>query len=279
MARKIVISSSVGALMLFAISARADDYPGSKIVTVAKGEIVFEDKDGNSQKKPVSLSLKIFDDKGEQQDAVTGTRFLAKGNIVDVKTDYMKDPKNAKKKIEAIVEIKFVSGKVAELPKTGSNVDLKPDPNFKDKVIEFSQGDPVWQEYIKKAKVGDFAEYKSGKNPEPGRYETLEVGKDYIVVAKVDYILGKRTELRTKHMLPKAPKPGTKTFDNPFAKGGGGKKSTEELTIGDKMVKCTKTVDGKLTKWTSTEVPFDGKVKEDSPNYKYILVDFGRGEK
>jgi hypothetical protein len=277
MARMLAISSAL--ILLLAMPALAEDYPGSKIVAVAKGEIAFEDKDGNGQRKPISVSLKIFDAKGEQQDAVTGARFLAEGNIVDIKTESMKDPKNAKKKIEAIVEIKFVSGKVGELPKTGNNVDLKPDPDFKGKPIEFAQGNPVWQEYIKKAKVGDFAEYKSGKNPEPGRYETLEVGKDYALVAKVDYILGKRTELRTKHMLPKAPKPGTKTFDNPFANKNSGKKSTEELTIGDKKVNCTKIVDGKLTRWLSAEVPFDSKVKEDSPNYKYILVDFGRGEK
>ncbi|HEV3146466.1 MAG TPA: hypothetical protein VGZ47_21445 [Gemmataceae bacterium] len=265
--------------LFFAWPVWADDYQGAKIVSVSKGQVEFQDKDGKTQKLPISLSLKIFDDKGEKQDAITGTRFLLKDNIVDIKTENAKDPKNKKRMIESIVEIKFVSGMVGELPKTGKNIDLKPDPNFKDKVIEFPQGDPVWQEYIKKAKVGDFAEYKSGKDQEPGRYETLEVGKDYALVAKVDYIFGKRIEMRTKHMLPKAPKPGTKTFDNPFGKGGGGKKITEELTIGGKKVTCTKTVDGKLTKWTSTDVPFDGRVKEDSPNYKYILVDFGRGEK
>jgi len=272
MSRAIGIAAAA-ALLFLAIPTLAEDYQGVKIVSVGKGQMVFEDKDGKPTNLYFSPALKIIDDKGEQQDPITGVRFLAKDNVIDIKTMVDK-----KQKREFVVEIKFVSGKVAELPKTGAKVDLKPDPNFKGKPTEIQSGDPVWNAYIKAAKVGDFTEYKSGNDQEPGRQETLEVGKDYVVVTRVDYLFGKRIEMRTKFKLPPPPKPGTKTFDNPFAKGPTGKKTSEELTIGGKKVACTKIDDGKIQTWTSADVPFDGLVKKDSRNYKFILTDFGRGK-
>jgi len=249
-------------LLFLAVPAQAEDYPGVKIDSVAKGQITFINKDGGQEKHPISPDLKIFNDKGEEQERITGMRFLARDNVVDIKT---KRDKQAKK--EVIVEIKFVSGKVAELPKTGKVVDLKPDPNFKGIVAESRTGDPVWQAYIGTAKVGDFTEYKSGKDHEPGRQEALEVGSDYVLLAKVDYFLGKRTELRIKQMLPK----GVKAPSSPLKKGA------EEITVGDKKVMCNKKGDAKSATWTSPDVPFDGVVKVESRNYNFILTDFGRG--
>jgi len=251
--------------------ARAEDYPGAKIVDVAKGQITFE-HEGKEQKFQIATSLKIIDDKGETQDPVTGTRFLAKGNIVDIKT------KADRRKKEMIVEIKYVSGTVGELPKTPKNANLKPDPDFNGKAIEALPPDAYWAKYLPTAKVGDFVEYKSGKDDDPGRQEVMEVGKDYVIVAKVSYILGHRSEDRVKFKLQgssggKASSAGGKK--PPSNKG----KETEELTVGDKKVKCEveKAAGGKLTKWRSSDVPLDGLVKEESRNFKYTLTDFGRG--
>jgi hypothetical protein len=252
------------ALALFFVGiARAEDYPGAKIVDVGKGQIVFEDKDGKKQNFYFSPTMKMLDDKGAEQDKITGLRFLLKDNIVDVKTTVDK-----KKRQEFISEIKFVSGKVAELPKTGSKINLRPDPNFKGMVTEIRNADPVWQAYIGTAKVGDFKEYKGGNEQEPGRWETVEVGKDYAIIAKVDYMFGKRMELRMKQMLPK----GVKAASTPLKKG------KDEITVGDKKVICMKKGDAKAATWTSPEVPFDGVVKVESRNYRYIVTDFGRGQ-
>ena len=253
--------------------ARADDFAGAKIVDVAKGQITFE-HEGKEQKLAIALSLKIIDDKGETHDPITGTRFLVKGNIVDIKT---KADKRTKK--ETIVEIKFVSGTVGELPKAPKNANLKPDPDYKGNAIEALPPDAYWAKYLPTAKVGDFVEYKSGNDDNPGRQEVMEVGKDYVIVAKVSYILGHRSETRTKFKLQgssggKASSAGGK---KPPSKG----KETEEITVGDKKIKCEveKTAGGKVSKWHSSEVPLDGLVKEESRNFKYTLVDFGHGSK
>jgi hypothetical protein len=176
-------------------------------------------------------------------------------------------------KRELIVEIKFVSGTVAELPKADKNLNLRPDPKNNGNPNEFRTNDEVWQAYILTAKVGDFTEFKRGKEAEPGRYETIECGKDYVVVANVEYMFGKRTEFRRKYMLPLGFKPSTSGGKKPASK------EREELTIGEKKVVCDVKKDGGVTTWLSAEVPFDGVVKVDSRNYKFILTDFGRGEK
>jgi len=271
MSRAFVIAAAA-ALLFLAGPALAEDYAGSKIVDVGRGLIVFE-HDGQKENLYYSPTMKIIDAKGMEHDTITGVRFLAKDNIVDIKTMYDK-----KQKKEFVVEIKFVSGKVAELPKVGANVNLKPDPNFKGLVGEFPTGDAQWQAYIQSAKVGDFTEFKRGNDAEPGRYETIDCGKNFATVAKVEYTFGKRTEIRTKFILPA----GNGKAPMPPAKGTPGKKpaakDSEELTIGDKKVACEKKVDGKTQTWTSPDVPFDGVVKVESKNYKFILTDFGRGK-
>lgn len=264
------------ALLLSNQLAFTDEYQGAEVVSLSRGNVVFKYK-GKTERAPVGLSLKIFDDKGEVHDSVTGTvRFLLPGNVVDIKTD--KDKKTGK---QQIVEIRFVSGKVGELPKAkagGEGINLLPNPDFKGNVFggDGVKSDPYWIRYIGTARVGDFIEFVTGDDKEPGRMETMEVGKDYVIIAKVFYILGTRHEQREKH---RAPPGGAGKSSAPGKKSSSKSKSREkeELTVGDKKVLCeTESRSGKVYRWKSYEVPFDGVVKYDS-NVPYMLTAFGRG--
>jgi hypothetical protein len=266
----------LGGLLLLASPAFADEYAGAKLVSVGKGMIEFE-KDGKKFKLPVSVSLKILDDKGETQDTITGVRFLAPGNVVDVKTTT-----DSKTKKDSIVQIKFVSGTVGELPKAPKNANLNPDPNFNGTIPEALPPNPYWEKYLPTAKVGDFVEYTRGKDEEPGREEAVEVGKGYVVVARVGYILGKRTETRVKMVASKG---GSKSTTEPSKASSSSKKpstpakETEEITVAGKKLTCEiKKLSGKPYQWHCADVPFDGLVKEDARNTKYMLTDFGRGK-
>jgi hypothetical protein len=269
MARTCVAALAVLGLFL-ARPVQAEDFAGAKLVSVARGSIAFE-HEGKNYKLGVALSLKIMDDKGELQDPITGTRFLAPGNIVDIKTETDK-----KTKKRQIVEIKFVSGTVGDLPKTPEKPDLRPDPNYKGTPIEGGETrDPYWQRYLPTAKVGDFIEYSFGNSGSPGRQEVMEVGKDYVIVAKVSYILNKRQEDRRKVKLPS----GGATASQGLPGKKPSAKDTEELEVAGRKLTCTVEKDkGKPIRWMCADVPLDGKVKEDLRNFKYLLTNFGRGE-
>lgn len=253
----------------------AEDYAGAKIVQVARGTVIFE-KDGKTHRLSVALSLKVIDEQGQTQDAVTGTaRYVLPGNIVDIKTAA------SKKGPPQIVEIRFVSGTVGELPRSGA-VKLQIDPNFKGSIIDPGghTTDLYWLNYIPQARVGDYVEYTLGS--EPGRMETVEVGKDFVVVGKVSYILGTRQEQRVKHRLPP---PGTdpnrpplEGLPSPKKKKSSASKPKEELVVAGKKVVCeVESSGGKPSYWRSADVPFDGLVKNEVRNGKYRLTDFGRG--
>jgi hypothetical protein len=47
------------------------------------------------------------------------------------------------------------------------------------------------------------------------------------------------------------------------------------VTVGEHELACHVKKDGKSTTWVCADVPFDGIVKIDRPNYQYELVDFG----
>ncbi len=260
-------------LMLLSQGSRAEDFKGVEVVAVARGNVSFK-HEGKTVRKPVGLSMKVIDDKGNTHDPILGAaQYLLPGNIVDIKTAQDKTARR-----EVIVEIKFVSGKVGELPKElkgagGGAVNLRPDPEFKGMVFggDGVVSDPYWINYIRRAKVGDFLEYTRGTDKEPGRMETVEVGKDYVITAKVSYILGSRNEMRMKHRAP--PAGAAKPQSPPPKKSSARPKSheTEVLEIGGKKVKCeieTRT----LKKWRSADIPFDGIVKEES-RVPYVVTD------
>jgi hypothetical protein len=46
--------------------------------------------------------------------------------------------------------------------------------------------------------------------------------------------------------------------------------------VGDRTLVCRVTKEGNLTKWICEEVPFEGIVKEEGPQFKHELVDFKR---
>lgn len=254
----------------------------------AGGGIISYHHDGKNTRLPVSPSLKLFDDKGEPVDVITGVgRYLQPGNIVDMKvtskqtqTSPAKSKSKSKSKVTSppverqILEIRFVSGKVAEMPKESeSNFNLRPDPNWKGNVYggEGVKTDPYWIQYIPKAKVGDFVEYYRGKDKnEPARIETLEVGKDYVIIAKVFYILGSRQEQREKHRI------------GPASAGKKSKKTTatQILEIDGKKITCdVETSQGKPYRWKSTEIPFDGLVRNEvNGKQEYLVTSFGRGK-
>ena len=181
-----------------------ESYEGAKIKSIARGQIEFE-ADGKTITLSVSLSMKVFDADGKEHDPVTGVRFLAPGNIVNIKT---KSSASGSTRETTIAEIHFISGKVGELPMTKEGVDLKPDPKFNGMVFDSNLREKDWNAYYSQAKIGDFIEYR--RSDEPGRREIVEVGSDYVVEAKVFYILGHRDEMRIKfkpfveHPLPGA---------------------------------------------------------------------------
>jgi hypothetical protein len=61
---RICVIAVVAALLIVSFPALAEDYPGAKIVAVAKGEVVFE-KDSKTEKFLVSPTMKVFNAKGE----------------------------------------------------------------------------------------------------------------------------------------------------------------------------------------------------------------------
>jgi hypothetical protein len=173
-------------------SRGGESYEGAKIKSIERGKIEFE-AGGKTITLPVSLSMKVFDAEGKEHDPITGVRFLVPGNIVNIKT---KLSAQGSTRETTIAEIHFVSGKVGEFPMTKEGVDLKPDPKYDGMVFESNLREKDWDAYYAKAKVGDFIQYRS--SDEPGRREIVEVGSDYVVEAKVFYILGHRDEMRIK---------------------------------------------------------------------------------
>ena len=304
--------------------AAAEEYQGAKITSMGRGKIAFE-SGGQEFTLPVSLSLKVFDKEGKEHDPVTGTRFLAPGNIVNIKT---KTSTRGSAREAAIVEIHFVSGKVVELPRTKAGADVKPDPNYKGIVLENNVREKDWNVYYARAKVGDFIEYRHGSDREPSRQEVVEVGPDFVLVAKVFYILGHRDEQRIKQRpfvekpLPGAEsagkqrtpssdsnktaksepttrKPSEKSKSKGTSKSSASKLTerakavakgksrepppprepeTETITVGGRELVCTIRKNSAGTKeWICADVPFDGKVKDDS-RLRYELTDFGWGK-
>jgi hypothetical protein len=285
-------------LLVVSATARAEDFPGAKVVVVGAGRITFE-HGGTTKRYPVDLALKILDDKGEAQDPVTGKRFLQKGNIVDITTKSVRiSPKQDETRI---VEVKFVSGKVADLPapKPAGEVDLAPDPDFKGQVFggDGYTSDKRWQAYIPTAKVGDFVEYE--RNGKPGRLEVVEVGPkhDYVIHAQVSYALDSRDEMRFKKRLPTAaeqPPSKTKAKTRPAIKSSAkttrksGKQAppaanakplSEVIEVMDRQLECEiHYVGGQPHSWFSDEVPLNGLVKTESRSEKYRLTSFGRAK-
>lgn len=153
-----------------------------------------------------------------------------------------------------------------------------------------------WATYWPTAKVGDFLvqEDKWGRL----REEVVAITKDSIVVARViDNTLGDKSrhmELRFKYQVPQAkskttPPKGTgkasnnsntKNKSSKSSKKGDDKKNdvTEMIKVGDQQIECTKQKMGTITRWYSPLLPFDGIVKQDAPDVKFVVVSFGRGK-
>lgn len=272
-------------LLLTSLPAQAEELKGVRIIK-AGGGIISYHHEGKNTRLPVAPSLKLFDDKGQAVDLVTGVgRYLQPGNIVDMKvTPKQAEPGKGKSKSKTksssssgdrqILEIRFVSGKVADVPtEPEANVNLLPDPNWKGNVFggEGVKTDPYWIQYIPKARVGDFVEYQRGQSKkEPGRIETMEVGKDYVIIAKVYLVLGTREEHREKHRIgpASAAKKSRKTT------------ATQELEVAGKKILCdVESSQGKPYRWKSTEIPFDGLVRyEINGKLDYLVTSFGRGK-
>ena len=293
--------AAVAFLAVLTCRLEAKDYEEVELRRVARGTIEFV-HDGKTVRLPISLSLKIYDDEGAAFDPIEGTKFLVAGNVLNIKTE----TDSATRK-ESILEIRFVSGKVAGLRKAKA-VDLKPSPDFDGKLIDVYPTSPELDRYFRSAHVGDFVEYKNGDDG--SRDEILEVGDGFVVHARVAALLGSRTEHRTRVLLQpaegKAQAASSKGGSKPAkmsdkapkkaAKGDSKKKSkkvksapkeaegakeeagdTEELTVGERTLVCQIKKEGKVTKWISAEVPFEGIVKVDGPHHKSQLVDFQRG--
>lgn len=148
----------------------AEEYEQVKLKQVQKGTLEFIHKK-KTVAFPISLSMKVFDDKGTEFDPIEGMQFLARGNILDIKTDT--DSKTGK---ESVVEVRFVSGKVLKR-QTSKDVDLKPSPDFKDNpiLVNLPQGEEG--RYYQSARVGDFVEYRSETAtaiaPRSSKWETI----------------------------------------------------------------------------------------------------------
>lgn len=171
------------ALLVFALfvvrPVDAKEYEGVVLKSIEKGVIEFEHQ-GERVKLPVALSLKVFDDQGKGFNAIEGARFLAPENVVNIKSGM---EKTGGISVERIREIRFVSGKVAELPQAPDEVDLRPKPEFNGKPGDVYPPTDDLDRYYRAAHVGDFIEYKSTDGQLRGRKEILEVA-DGVVKAE-----------------------------------------------------------------------------------------------
>lgn len=175
------------------------------------------------------------------------------------------------------------------IPSLGLSQELRPDPHWKGTVSEGLLMPSTWVAYWPTAKVGDFVQQKDKWGQR--RDEVVEITKDTIVVARViDNTLGdksRHTELRFKYKVqlekPKStpPKGTGKTSSSSKSKSSkSSKKSdeTETIKIGDQEIECTVKKLGTITRWYSPLLPFDGLVKQDAPDAKFVVVSFGRGK-
>ena len=308
--------------------ADTPEFPAAKVTGAEKGKISFESY-GARHTLSVSLNTRFFDAEGHEVDPITGSiRFLLPGNIVAIST------RSPSKGERTIAQIRFVSGKLGELPTAALDLDeLKPDPKEAGSEINSKLRDKDWNAYYAHAQVGDFILYRQGD--EPGRREIVEVGEEYVIEAKVFYVLGTRDEDRIRYQ-PAMPQPGAggdsegkkpsksdssspsasaKTAKSPAskapsksskstspskakltpaqrreqAKAKTSSKSsgsapaalpeTETLTVAGRELVCTirRNTAGDYHEWICPDVPFDGKVKDDSRR-GYELLDFGRGK-
>jgi hypothetical protein len=119
-----LLAAALVLLSVLACPLEGKDYEQAKFKKAGKGTLEFV-HGNDALKLPISLSLKVFDDQGTEFDPIEGTKFLIAGNVLDIKTDT--DATTGK---ESIVEVHFVSGKVAKLG-SSKKVDLHPSPDFK----------------------------------------------------------------------------------------------------------------------------------------------------
>jgi hypothetical protein len=303
MIRPVILS-----LLCFIVSAAAslaDDIPAAKIVSMVKGKVTFE-ADGKEQTLSIGLGLKFFDKEGKELPLDQGIGMLQAGNVVKLTTS--KDDTSPQPRIRSVT---LVSGTIPTA-NAAPMVDLKPDPNFKEKVGSTSPPNE-WLDYFPTAKVGDFAEYKGFGRV---RHEVIAADGETITVARVVDTRGTRNEFCTKYTLnngqkrtleqkakakeeaAKPVKPAPKKKLTPEqeraqkireknqqeraeadAKRKAEKESMETVTIDGREITCLRVKHSFQSEtWTSPEVPFDGLVKRVAPNDNLTLVSFGRGK-
>lgn len=185
------------------------------------------------------------------------------------------------------------------VPSSGLTQDLRPDPNWKGSVTEGLNMPSSWATYWPAAKVGDFVVQQD--NWGRRRDEVVAITKDTITVARViDNTLGDKSrsmELRFKYQVPveklKSTPPKSKAkassnSNNSSSKSKSSKNSKktddkkgdekEVIKIGDQEIECTRQKMGNITRWYSPLLPFDGMVKQDAPDAKFVVVSYGRGK-
>lgn len=175
------------------------------------------------------------------------------------------------------------------IPALGLAQDLRPDPNWKGTVSDGLLMPSDWATYWPTAKVGDFVVQKDKWGYR--RDEVVEITKDTITVARVvDNVLGdksRRTELRFKYKVqldkPQSTTPkgtGKSSSSKSKSKNNSKNDDTEVIKVGDQEIECTIKKSGKMTRWYSPLLPFDGLVKKDAPDAtsKFVVVSFGRGK-
>ena len=191
------------------------------------------------------------------------------------------------------------------LPKA-SKLDLRPAAEWKERIPDVRVQER-WYRWYGAAKKGDFVEYDQGGEEKSSwiRYEVVDVDGDKVTIATILQVSNEKTENRARVVPGKdqlqaiadaSKPPASKTSKSANKSEKISKESKEPsggdietLTIGGHDLRChvVKTPANKArlilssSKWTCSEVPFDGLVKEEidgGAKSRKVLIDFGHGE-
>jgi hypothetical protein len=276
-------------VLLFIATASASDYENVKVVRYNKADsLMVIEVEGQQHQIKIDPACMIWDESGKRVSYVNGKKLMPSAQRVTVKAV----PHNADPKLEIAQEVHINPGKENAKPadttppsrsasKKGASgglnrnvekLDLRPDPNFNDKLADVAVPSHLLR-WFPSGKVGDFVEQSKGKNGW-ARYELVAIEGNAAIIATVVQIETVKQELRVRMKLA----PDQQKFAGINAKLPPGKVSgTENITVGDRTLKCTVIKDGKATTWYCPDVPLDGIVKKDTVNGNTMLLDFGKG--
>lgn len=252
----------------------------AEVVKVEAGMLTAK-VDGRDRRFGFSLRVRAFDLEGREPKLPA--QLLVPGNILELKIT-APDPAEVRagryKDGEMVITVmRLKSGTLGEIKTSDSRGPGRPEVKRPADMLSEQIAPDLWNTYYKKARVGDFIEYRGlgSKDEPPSRSEVMDVGDNFVIVLTTSYHFGKADHTWRKRV------PRLTGGNSPKLPGsGGGRRSEVELTVNGRTLKCVLTESGDKArpdsrKWHSLEVPFDGLVRhEGGGKVIFELVDFGR---